>query len=383
MEATLKNAFGIWHSTPANTGSDTIDASASEAGAIIYGDAMNTAFLLARLQELGIETGLNALSGSQVFKWLETYGSNYNLSSITGHSGAWTEQDTINYIIDHAVELGYEVRTRFGSNTGYETEYYLVDLDGNIRNLKGELVSGISLDALDSRSGGNDIITGSDYSDVIFGQEGNDTIIGGGGEDHLFGGTGNDLLMGDGDSTTLSSITSALGIASGSGVDAVYSAVKSATDSQLKAVVQAVEGLEGDDNDFLYGGHGNDILFGMGGNDYLDGSSGSDIIFGGAGNDLIVYDTADYLVHGGSGIDFMISDNTTLTMDTLLSGDGTSSPKVTSMEVLITGDNALSLTSISQLAEDYGITLGTDAAGKETLTLSDAWTRQNKLHPFV
>ena len=126
-------------------------------------------------------------------------------------------------------------------------------------------------------------------------------------------------------------------------------------------------------------GTGDDVLLGMGGDDYIDGGAGEDAIFGGSGNDIIVYDSNDYLVSGGSGIDFMVSDNSTLTLTELLSGgkDGKDGPIVDSIEVLLKGDAALSLTSIQELADKYGITLGTNDAGQETLTLDmSKWTAQ-------
>ena len=86
----------------------------------------------------------------------------------------------------------------------------------------------------------------------------------------------------------------------------------------------------------------------MGGDDFIDGGSGRDTIYAGSGNDIIVYDSNDYLVSGGSGIDFMVSDDSKLTMDTLLGGGQNSNegPIVDSIEVLITGTDALSLTSL-------------------------------------
>lgn len=147
----------------------------------------------------------------------------------------------------------------------------------------------------------------------------------------------------------------------------------------LDAFIQSVEGTDADGDDRLFGGTGDDVLLGMGGDDYIDGGAGEDAIFGGSGNDIIVYDSNDYLVSGGSGIDFMVSDNSTLTLTELLSGgkDGKDGPIVDSIEVLLKGDAALSLTSIQELADKYGITLGTNDAGQETLTLDmSKWTAQ-------
>lgn len=134
-----------------------------------------------------------------------------------------------------------------------------------------------------------------------------------------------------------------------------------------------------DADDILRGGDGDELIFGGSGDDFIDGGEGRDTIYAGDGNDIIVYDKADYLVSGGSGIDFMVSADSTLTMDTLLSGgkDGHEGPIVDSIEVLITGKDALSLTSIQELADKYGIELGTNPDGQETLTLDmGKWTEQ-------
>ena len=168
----------------------------------------------------------------------------------------------------------------------------------------------------------------SDGDDWLFGGEGNDVLFGLGGNDHLYGGSGDDVLFG------------------GSG------------------------------NDHLYGGSGNDILFGGSGDDYLDGGEGRDILFGGSGNDIIKYDSTDFLVDGGDGIDFLITDNKDLTLDDLLRNtDPNNGPIVQNVEVLISGDHALSLTDTAALKQ-YGIVLGLDG-DKETLTLSDAWIQQD------
>ena len=131
----------------------------------------------------------------------------------------------------------------------------------------------------------------------------------------------------------------------------------------------------GSGNDHLYGGSGNDILFGGSGDDYLDGGEGRDILFGGSGNDIIKYDSSDFLVDGGDGIDFLITDNKDLSLDELLRNtDPNNGPIVQNVEVLISGDHALSLTDTAGLKQ-YGIELGLDG-DKETLTLTDAWTQQ-------
>ncbi|HIU17042.1 MAG TPA: hypothetical protein IAB01_01175 [Candidatus Avidesulfovibrio excrementigallinarum] len=143
-------------------------------------------------------------------------------------------------------------------------------------------------------------------------------------------------------------------------------------------------GQEGNDtihggagDDVIYGGSGNDTIHGGAGNDYIDGGAGNDMLYGGAGNDIIVYDAHDVLVDGGEGIDFMVSADKGLTLDTLLAG-GENKPLVQNVEVLITGEAALSLTSMEQLANDYGISINVDAGGNETLTLDmTKWTEHS------
>jgi Ca2+-binding RTX toxin-like protein len=148
----------------------------------------------------------------------------------------------------------------------------------------------------------------------------------------------------------------------------------SKVDSAVEQGNNVLLGMGGDDT--LHGGAGQDYLFGGSGNDYLSGGTGKDVLMGGIGNDILVYDGNDYLVDGGDGIDFIISGDSGLTMDKLLEGDGhTSGPIVHNIEVLITGKDALCLTSMKQLIEK-GITIINDS-DKEELFLSDDWTLQS------
>ena len=148
------------------------------------------------------------------------------------------------------------------------------------------------------------------------------------------------------------------------------------TDPATAGTPPAFGGEEAGDDGLLLP-EGVEGLFGTDGDDYLRGGEGSDAIFGGAGNDIIVYDQQDYLVSGGSGIDFMVSDDTSLTLDGLLSNTSSDKPLVSGIEVLLKGEDALSLTSINDLADRYGITLGVNEAGEETLQLDDRWTKQD------
>lgn len=236
---------------------------------------------------------------------------------------------------------------------------------------------------------GNDRLYGEAGTDTLQGGDGLDILVGGDGSDKLDGGAGNDVLIGDGqgdlqsviaDTVNAETFRDFLDLKSPGELESYMAQFETANDGK-----DTLDGGAGDDllfgmggDDILRGGDGNDLLFGGSGNDFLDGGEGRDTIYAGDGNDIIVYDSNDYLVSGGSGIDFMVSDNSTLTLTELLSGgkNGKEGPIVDSIEVLLKGDAALSLTSLDQLAKDYGITLDTNAEGKETLILDmDKWTK--------
>ena len=263
-----------------------------------------------------------------------------------GDYAGWTHDDTLKYMLEHAEELGYETRV---DDTG---EFYLVTADGTVLDMDGTEAT-VGLDSLTGRGGGDDTITGSNASDIIYGQEGNDLLVG--------------------DAPSESEEGSTVGSIEGTTVDSI---MKMSPDD-LDAFIDSVENPDADGNDRLFGGTGNDVLLGMGGNDYLDGGAGEDAIFGGAGNDIIVYDKADYLVSGGSGIDFMVSDDKNLTLSSLLDNSVDDKPLVSGIEVLLKGEDALSLTSIKDLADRYGITLRVNEAGEETLHLDDRWMKQD------
>ena len=363
----------------ASAGNDTITAEESASSVIVYGDVMNTDMLLNNLNGASsniaaalVAADIDFGSGSKVFQWLEEHG-NSDLLKGTDYEG-WSHGDTVKYMLEHHEELGYETRV------DGDGKPYLVDASGNVLNMDGTSAH-VSLDELTGRTGGDDVITGSGADDFIFGQEGDDIISGGLGNDALYGGTGDDILFGDED--ILSSVRNVLNISDDSDI---IGAIKDTANDEdaLTKFINAVEGAGNGGDDQLFGGSGDDLLFGMGGNDYLSGGEGEDFLFGGSGNDIIVYDKNDYLVDGGSGIDFMVS-NEPLTLDDILNNENTNAgPLVNSIEVLITGEGALDLTNINQLAEKYGITLGENADGEETLSLDmSKWTQDGETNTYT
>ena len=243
---------------------------------------------------------------------------------------------------------------------------------------------------------GNDTLEGGTGNDRLYGEAGNDTLqggdgldilVGGDGSDSLDGGAGDDVLIGDGQGDLQSVIEDAVN------AETFRDFLDLKSPEELESYMSKFE-TEDDGNDTLEGGDGNDLLFGMGGddqlfggagddiliggsgNDYLDGGNGADTLYGGDGNDIIVYDKADYLVSGGSGIDFMVSDDKNLTLSSLLDNSVDDKPLVSGIEVLLKGEDALSLTSLDQLARDYGITLDSKD-GKEVLQLDGRWEKQD------
>ena len=292
----------------------------------------------------------------------------------------------------------YKVNAQYGQ---------LVDIPGGFTltgtNEAENLYGGSAADRLQGKGGndslwggnGNDTLDGGTGNDRLYGEAGNDVLqggdgldilVGGDGDDSLDGGAGDDVIIGDGQGDLQSVIEDAVNaetfrdfliLKSPEELESYMSKFETQNDGK-----DTLDGGAGDDllfgmggDDILRGGDGNDLLFGGSGNDYLDGGAGEDAIFGGAGNDIIVYDSNDYLVSGGSGIDFMVSGDETLTLNGLLGGTGDGTPIVDGIEVLLKGKDALSLTSLDQLAKDYGITLDTNAEGKETLILEmDKWT---------
>ena len=238
---------------------------------------------------------------------------------------------------------------------------------------------------------GNDTLNGDAGNDRLYGESGNDTLNGGSGLDILVGGDGGDSLKGGADNDVL--ISDGQGdlqsvIEDTANAETFREFLELKSPEELESYIAQFEAVS-DGNDTLDGGDGNDMLFGMGGNDilrggagddylfggsgddYLDGGDGSDTIFAGFGSDIIVYDKSDYLVDGGSGIDVMIHDET-LSLDALLGGNGAGNgPIVNDVEVLITGNKALSLTSMDKLSE-VGINI-THGEGSDTLSLSDGW----------
>ena len=297
---------------------------------MLFGDALNADFLLG--EDYDWQGQDQYVQGSS-WDIINAY-----LTATLGH--APSETDTAKFITQHADELGLTDS--------------VMDEDGSVR-------------------GGDDTLLGGSGDDIAFGQGGDDLIFG----------DGSDIAADASSIATLETLNTLLTQAgaenTGSYAERIQSLETDAAPNQSSELENFIDSLEGpggieaenDGNDQLFGGAGNDLLFGMGGDDYLNGGDGSDAIFGGSGNDIIVYDKNDYMVSGGSGINFMVTNKEDVDLDYLLTESGRNGedgPIVDGIEVLIKGDNALSLTNMEQLSEDYGVTIG-----ENTISLDDRW----------
>lgn len=185
--------------------------------------------------------------------------------------------------------------------------------------------------------GGNDVMGGGDGNDVLYGGTGNDQLSGGGGNDKLFGDVGNDIISGgagidqiegglgadqlSGGATArdlLSYVSSNAAVninitfgsttigggghAAGDTINGFSDVVGSAFSDILADTVKSTVAFGGNDN-YFFGGDGNDSLFLGGGNDRGNGGNGNDRIFGELGNDVIIAGAGADTIVGGLGVD--------------------------------------------------------------------------------
>lgn len=82
--------------------------------------------------------------------------------------------------------------------------------------------------------------------------------------------------------------------------------------------------LSGRDNDRLYGEIGDDLIYGNEGHDRLDGGIGNDKLYGGTGHDVLIGDEGNDFLYGETGNDFLIGGSLlgVLSTDVLNGGRG-------------------------------------------------------------
>ncbi|MBK6631939.1 MAG: hypothetical protein IPG33_13485 [Betaproteobacteria bacterium] len=154
------------------------------------------------------------------------------------------------------------------------------------------LAAGESQPPQDGESGwldggdGDDRLTGDAGSDILLGGAGNDLILGGGGDDHL---------AGDDEGHEVPQYLRNLAYQVWHQADPQANGVT--LYRYQYATVNEVVRREGGD-DAIYGGAGNDWLFGQGGDDTLDGGADADVVFGDEGDDTILGGAGDDDLNG-------------------------------------------------------------------------------------
>lgn len=137
---------------------------------------------------------------------------------------------------------------------------------------------------------GNDVIHGLGGDDIICAGKGDDTVFGGDGFDILFGAQGNDrIFAANGAQLTERSDTRGARMFGGAGNDIIYGSDR----------WDRMQGGAGADT--LLGYEGRDWMRGGADRDHVEGGSNIDDLHGGNGNDRIIVDGND-MVRGGAGL---------------------------------------------------------------------------------
>jgi len=82
-----------------------------------------------------------------------------------------------------------------------------------------------------------------------------------------------------------------------------------------------VRGLGGA-KDHIYGGEGDDVIYGAEGADAVNGEKGDDVIYGGDGNDELESGKGEDVLYGGDGNDFLVGAYSLGQRDELYCGEG-------------------------------------------------------------
>lgn len=151
----------------------------------------------------------------------------------------------------------------------------------------------------------HDEIIGGDGDDFVFGNSGDDRCYGNSGSDQIWGGSGDDKLSG------------------GEGADFIWGDLSDIPNGGPQADVSYDDVIDGkEDNDYLRGDWGNDVIH---------CGTGSDTAFGDEGNDRIHGDIGSDYLYGNEGEDVLIDHSREI--DTLIGGDG--SDKVSCWDDLV------------------------------------------------
>lgn len=156
-----------------------------------------------------------------------------------------------------------------------------------------------------------DWLAGGAGDDLLVGAAGADVLSGGNGADLFLGGAGDDVLLGDVDVVPRDPDWR---VEVGPDGQRIFSPVKGTHEVLILGSALSPDLPEEGGADLLYGGTGNDLLFGDGGDDELYGGEGNDILYGddyeldpfAHGNDYLNGGTGDDELHGHGGADMLI-----------------------------------------------------------------------------
>jgi Ca2+-binding RTX toxin-like protein len=217
------------------------------------------------------------------------------------------QSDSIELTTNAQLQIRYNNQTIVGNPTVLNTDFILVDGGPGDEwiDLTDPRLGQRPIQTLVQGGPGNDFIFGTILPDFIQGGDGNDFIWGNAGNDTIQGNLNNDILLGDQGHDLLEGGFGDDIILGGNGNDLIYMTDQTRACNPFPTYeIGLGEGDIGESgNDTLYGD-----LCGLS-NDYLDGGPGNDLIYGLGLNDSLLGGMGDDEVHGGDGTDYIFGDD--------------------------------------------------------------------------
>lgn len=160
-------------------------------------------------------------------------------------------------------------------------------------------------------------------------------LVGGSGEDWLLGNTGDDTLVGGSPLNPVNGVVDEI-LAGGAGSDLIYGGDGSeAIFADLSpGAANNWADLDPDQSDTIYGGSGNEYIYGAGGDEDIYGGSGNYTIYVGNGDSQVETGSGNTIVYGGTGNDSIVAGAGTDSIETgggntyVYAGDGNSTVTV-------------------------------------------------------
>lgn len=241
-------------------------------------------------------------------------------ASKAGSGGSLTPGETqVSFDVSNGAQLGFFVVSN-GYGKGYSNREALEDLDGSfeLRTADGEIgnINGGPVNLWHVEDDGSEYQVRSQYGYDLYhstADDSNNYALNPDNYLHVVGranAVSGDLLIGFEDLR-------------GGGDNDYDDTVIRVNLGQNNIVAQLPEstgnGIAGSDDDDLFGGDGNDVIYGIGGHDLLAGGNGDDELYGNSGNDEIYGNDGTDKLEGHSGNDKLYGGNGT---DDLNGGSG-------------------------------------------------------------